>query len=528
MNMTLRINHKVTFIIVLLVAGFLASVLAFAPSFASHNISNGACQPSVTSGPQFNIFPLTYSGETCHDFPLIDARNVTKGGNFSTSQSDHDNGVAADPGDVVEFLIFYHNGAVNGSSTVANSVNVQAFLPGGTFSTHTVSAQISGSNFSTVTSDSTRGGPIAIQLPSSQTLTYVTGSTQHFPNRSTSSVSLPDGITSGGVNIGSIQACFEFSGFIRFRAQVGSTITQDTRILNVQKRVRNLTKNQTAFVDFVTADPSDRVEFEVVASASSSNTITLSNVRLRDFLPSQLTFESGTDFTVNEVNVGSLSAGQSVTRTFVARAASSGFSTGVTNLTNITRASADLVSSVEDSAIVQVTVGGGNFGFLQSKSAFNETKGVNATSVTADRGDLITYTLTFQNTGSQTLPSVTVEDDIGDILQLADLVDTGGAQLVGNVLRYPAVPVGPATTINKRFQVRVKNPIPSGTDLVMTNIYGNRIDIPVRPPSGPPPESPRAGMPLAVTLLFSLIPPGGMIAWRRFRQNADSRRFNAD
>ena len=70
-------------------------------------------------GPTFNIFPVAYDGSLNTDYPLIDARNVTKNEGWSTSQSDHNAGVNMDPGDTVEFLVYYHNGAPDDPANTA-------------------------------------------------------------------------------------------------------------------------------------------------------------------------------------------------------------------------------------------------------------------------------------------------------------------------------------------------------------------------------------------------------------------------
>ncbi len=98
----LRTNRA---LIVILLAGITAGVL-FMP-FAS------------AVGPAFNIFPISYTGQQNHDLPMIDAKNVTRGEGWSSSQADHDAGIQASPGDIIEFSVFYHNGTADTPENVA-------------------------------------------------------------------------------------------------------------------------------------------------------------------------------------------------------------------------------------------------------------------------------------------------------------------------------------------------------------------------------------------------------------------------
>src|SRR5690606_34414368 len=116
-----------------------------------------------------------------------------------------------------------------------------------------------------------------------------------------------------------------------------------------------------------------------------------------------------------------------------------------------------------------------------SKKAHNVTQNKDATKVTAKAGDVIKYTLIAKNVGTVTVPNFVVQDNIADILQLADITDFGGATLDANskVLTWPAFNIPVNTHLERTFTVRVKNPVPTGTDYIMTNIYGNKVEVPV-------------------------------------------------
>src|SRR3989338_3746392 len=114
--MSFSLNHKKGLAIVLL-----AGLIATAGSFAFVG----------AAGPQFNIFPISYTGEANHDLPLLDARNVTKGEGWSASATDFAAGVQAEPGDVIEFSIYYHNGAADTEENVARNTIIKAFTSPG-------------------------------------------------------------------------------------------------------------------------------------------------------------------------------------------------------------------------------------------------------------------------------------------------------------------------------------------------------------------------------------------------------------
>jgi CO dehydrogenase/acetyl-CoA synthase gamma subunit (corrinoid Fe-S protein) len=116
-------------------------------------------------------------------------------------------------------------------------------------------------------------------------------------------------------------------------------------------------------------------------------------------------------------------------------------------------------------------------------SAYNQTQGVNAQSVYAQPGDFIQYTLSYENRTSST-QWVAVEMDVGDILNLSELVNYGDATLSGNTLRYPQVSVSSGSRIDRNFQVRVRNVASYSGDLIMSSYYGNGLDVHVNNSGG--------------------------------------------
>lgn len=116
-----------------------------------------------------------------------------------------------------------------------------------------------------------------------------------------------------------------------------------------------------------------------------------------------------------------------------------------------------------------------------------------ANQTTASAGDKIKYTLSTTNNADDELEDYQLAPEyIGDILDYVDeqtgLVDLGSATFNSSTkeLSWAPVDIGAGETIERSFTVQIKNPIPTTPlsasdpakfDLIMTNVYGNVIDI---------------------------------------------------
>lgn len=93
-----------------------------------------------------------------------------------------------------------------------------------------------------------------------------------------------------------------------------------------------------------------------------------------------------------------------------------------------------------------------------------------ANNTTAKPGDRLEYRLSIKNTG-KTTGSYTIEDNLNDVLEYADMIDTGGGTLVKkdaftpvekvNTITWPAIAVKPGETIQKIVSVQIKATIPA-------------------------------------------------------------------
>ncbi len=130
---------------------------------------------------------------------------------------------------------------------------------------------------------------------------------------------------------------------------------------------------------------------------------------------------------------------------------------------------------------------------ISRKTAINTTRGnVEAAKTIARAGDRITYTVEVENVGYAPT-TVTMKEELRDVLQYAELVDTGNGVFnsTSNELVWKDVKVESKSKQSRTFVVRVRNPVPttntgtsdaSSYDCVMTNTFGNSIDVKVQCP----------------------------------------------
>jgi len=124
-----------------------------------------------------------------------------------------------------------------------------------------------------------------------------------------------------------------------------------------------------------------------------------------------------------------------------------------------------------------------------SKTAKNMTQDTDATKVTAEASDKISYTVTMKNVGL--LPGkIAPEEDLADVLEYAQLVDGAGATFdkKDKTLTWPEMEIAPGKEESRTFVVTVASTIPSTArgvsnrssyDCIMSNTFGNAVTIDV-------------------------------------------------
>jgi len=133
-------------------------------------------------------------------------KNLTKNVDFTDPAQ-------ADACNELMYKVRIHN---PGPSPVTE-VNVRATLPGGSATSHTSTVTI----FSPTAFPHTTTDTATLNLSSSQSLSYVSGSTQLLDAHNGFISNLPDGITSGsGVSIGTVGVSIEQKRFVQFKVKV--------------------------------------------------------------------------------------------------------------------------------------------------------------------------------------------------------------------------------------------------------------------------------------------------------------------
>ncbi len=136
-----------------------------------------------------------------------------------------------------------------------------------------------------------------------------------------------------------------------------------------------------------------------------------------------------------------------------------------------------------------------SFCLVLSKKASNQTQNIaDANDTVANPGDTVTYTLMVKNDNEREFKNFVVEEPISDILEYADVVDLHGGEqetIEGIVtVRWPETDIPAKGTIEKKLTIRIKDPLPktntpssdpSSYDMMLTNVYGNKVNIKLPP-----------------------------------------------
>ena len=123
-----------------------------------------------------------------------------------------------------------------------------------------------------------------------------------------------------------------------------------------------------------------------------------------------------------------------------------------------------------------------------SKTASDDTQGwTDANGKTATAGDVITYDLYAENVGKAVVPQFTMQENISDVLDYANVTDLhGGTQGNDGWVTWPAQDIPGGQKEHHQITVKIKDPIPQTPtdpgdqthfDLTMSNTYGNTIEI---------------------------------------------------
>ncbi len=373
-------------------------------------ISGQIFLPSTTIACNYN--------QQCLDLTIQKtARNITAG------QQNYTDSTNANNGDQIQFQIQVQN---TGNSILKNVVIKDTVPTGLIYQTNSV--LISGvsifsntavNNYLTINIGSLEAG-------ASITITFKTAVSTSGSVDGTQSI----------INTASARA--DEVGEKSDTATVVVASAQNNLDLSIDKTVRDITASQTGYIDSVAAQNNDRLMYKIEIHNTGNGA--LNNVIVRDILPSQISFVSGTvrvdqaagsdSFVNGGINIGTLGTGSARLLTFEAIINVSGFS-GLQTLVNQAFARADQISEKNDSASAVVATPFNNRDLSIVKTVRNETGGGNFTeNVNANNNDQVMFQIQITNTGNITLNNVFVRDALPSGLSYV----SGSAKINGSPL----------------------------------------------------------------------------------------------
>lgn len=332
--------------------------------------------------------------------------------------------VSANLGDRIAVLVYYHNGM---EDTVAHNVKVKVNLPN-TFSNQIV---LSGSIASDETSpiyDTIVNGQVVgksgltINLPSGLTgkPVYIPGTTKVYYNGSSTGTPASDGVVAGsGLNIGDIQGCWQYAGFVSFMFQINGESD-----LKIEKRVAHI--GDASWATQIEAMPGEQVIYRVGIQNDGGSTA--ENVVLADDLPSNLIYTSGSAYLYTKEHPEGIKQVDTI-KTGLALPNIVAGSDGAVYITYKAKLNSDMPRDVCDNALVntaKILVGGVIKGFAQAKvivkcaplekSMTIDKKVKSGNSYveqnTAKVGDILEYRIIVKNTGEDVLNQTYIRDII--------------------------------------------------------------------------------------------------------------------
>lgn len=465
------------------------------------NLPDGIANGNVNVGNLPPCFP--YSGTVVYTLNVVQSQVITPSNGslsitkqvedltYSNNQS-YSSSVSAYQNDTVEYKIVVSN---NSNTTLSNVIMNDPAISG---------VQLNSGN---------NTANIGTLSPSQSQTFYVDGKV------TANSGTLTNTAYASASNASTVQA----SASVYVNSPI--IVTPSNGSLSISKFVRDLT-----YGNFLSKSanvyPGDEVQYQITVSNNSN--IALNNVVLNDPLPSGETFVSSTannNYNGSNGNgtvyLGTMYPGQQQIITIDATVYGGnscyngcGYNNNYNNsysnsyygnqtITNTASASANNASTVYDTATVYVSQPVTpvipitpvypvipvipvvqNSNVVLSKSAFNNTKNVDATSVPANKEDFITYTLTATNNGNGMGSNFVFSDDLTNVLNYASMVSLNGGTMNGQTITWPAVNIAANSSVKESFEVRVNFTLPASyNNLQLVNTFGNTVTIQINNPT---------------------------------------------
>lgn len=328
--------------------------------------------------------------------------------------------INANIGDRVAFLFYYHNGMVD---TTATHTKVRVDLPidesNKLVAKSWLWSQETAAISDTIIGDRTGGKIVGqsgatINLPSNGRIQYVPGSTKWYPNKSTTAINMPDGITSNsGLDLGDIKGCWDYSGYVTFLADIKGQAQ-----LVMDKTVAH--PGDTTWVKEISANPGDSVAYHL--GIKNTGDITAQNVTVKDQLPTYMTYTAGSAYYYTKEHPEGIKLADSIFNTGVSLPNMTpgdngiiyityrtkidvNMPTGAWALNNVARVYMNSVEQDQDQAKVTVTC---KRGLVIDKEVSNGVSWVEQNNLKL--GDRVDYRIVIRNTGNVPISDVKVKD----------------------------------------------------------------------------------------------------------------------
>lgn len=366
-----------------------------------------------------------------------------------TTDSNWGDPLNANVGDRVAFLFYYHNGMIN---TTAHNTRLRVDLPIDQGTALNMKSYLWSDETPYITDTIVDGQIVGasgatINLPTDARIQYVPGSTMIFRNGATAGTQIADGITTNsGVNIGDIQGCWNYSGYVTFLADIYGQSN-----LSLVKKVAH--PGETTWHDEITANPGDSVAYRL--SVRNDGDITAASVTLNDTLPQYMTYETGTTYYytgahpegikmsdtlfTTGISIPDVAVGDGgVTYVSYRSHIDASVPSGSWELINTAKVFQSGIQKGQDQAKVIVIA---TRGLILDKKVSNGVSWVEQN--TAKLGDTITYRIIVRNTGNVAVNSVAVKDTLPVFVNyIAGSTKVDGAVVGDQIITASGLSVG--------------------------------------------------------------------------------------
>ena len=322
--------------------------------------------------------------------------------------------------------MYVHNNAASNLKLTAKDVKAYVVLPTTTGTEITVSGKITSSNANPTSYwDETH---FKSKNGEKFNLAYVEGTAKYYNNKGTfnlgTNVFTNKGTLLGYTKMdGNIPGCLEYAGYLTFHVKAQFASKPD---LSIQKEVKLL--GTDTWSENVKAKSGDTVRYRI--HVKNTGNVQLTNVSVRDILPTGLTYVKGSttlanstnpkgiavsDNIINDngLNVGTYNANGDAWIYFNATVDKSvSEKCGNTILRNVAQTSAGSITGTkEDKADVTVDGKTCKDGFTIDKKVKNAA-GEYVETANLKAGEVAHYRIAFKNTGETTLKNVVIKDTL--------------------------------------------------------------------------------------------------------------------